>query len=97
MSCRIYNTRLGYAYTVISGHLGPFYASLATKGVVCEPLFRVSKEWTRLECKFDSAVTSRKWDFIYSAPELMVYLNMMGFGGRPLVLGPTVDTDVKYD
>ena len=33
----------------------------------------------------------------YSAPELMVYLNIMGFGGRPLVLGPTVYTYVKYD
>ena len=27
----------------------------------------------------------------------MVYLNTMGFGGRPLVLGPTVDTYGKYD
>ena len=26
-----------------------------------------------------------------------VYLNMMGFGGRPLELGPTVDTYVKYN
>ena len=28
-------------------------------------------------------------------PELMVYPNMMGFGGRPLVLGPTVETYVN--
>ena len=27
----------------------------------------------------------------------MVYLTMMGFGGRPLVLGTTVETYVKYD
>ena len=27
----------------------------------------------------------------------MVYLTMVGFGGQPLVLGPTVDTYVKYD
>ena len=27
----------------------------------------------------------------------MVYLNMEGFGGGPLVLGPNVDAYVKYD
>ena len=27
----------------------------------------------------------------------MVYLNMEGFGGEPLVLGPNVDAYVKYD
>ena len=27
----------------------------------------------------------------------MVYLTMKGFGGRPLVLGPTLDAYVKYD
>ena len=53
MSCRIYNTLLGYTYTVINGHLRPFYASLATKVAVCEPLFRASKELTWLECKVE--------------------------------------------
>ena len=27
----------------------------------------------------------------------MVYLNMIEFGGQPLVLGPTLDTYKKYD
>ena len=35
--------------------------------------------------------------FYYSAPEFMVYRNMMVLGGQPLVLGPTVETYVKYD
>ena len=91
------NKVLCYTYTFICGNCSPFYASLTTKGVVCEPLFRVSKEWTILECKVESAVTSRKGEFIYSAPELMVYLNMMGFGGRLLVIGTTVETHIKYD
>ena len=34
---------------------------------------------------------------MYSAPELMVNLNKLVFGGRPLVLGPTVDTYVEYN
>ena len=33
----------------------------------------------------------------YSALELMGYLNRMGLRNRPLVLGPTLDTYVKYD
>ena len=42
-------------------------------------------------------INSHIYPSTYSAPELMVYLNMMGFGGQPLVLGPTVDAYVKYD
>ena len=34
---------------------------------------------------------------MYRQPELMVYLNMMGFRGQPLLLGPTVETYIKYD
>ena len=37
------------------------------------------------------------WSQMYNWPELMFYLTMVGFGGRPLVLGPTIDTYVKYD
>ena len=32
----------------------------------------------------------------YRQPELMGFRNMMGLGGQPLVLGPTVDTYAKY-
>ena len=37
-----------------------------------------------------------EFNSMYICPELMVYRNMMGLGGRPLVLGPTVYTYVKY-
>ena len=38
---------------VINSDLRPFYVCLATKGAVFEPLLRVSKELTRLECKVE--------------------------------------------
>ena len=33
----------------------------------------------------------------YCWPELMVFHNMMGLGGRSLVLDTTIDTYLKYD
>ena len=38
---------------VINSDLRHFYVSLAPKGAVFEPLFRVSKESTKLECKVE--------------------------------------------
>ena len=43
------------------------------------------------------AYTHLLYSKTYKAPELMVYLNMMGFRGQPLVLDTTVETYVKYD
>ena len=65
--------------------------------------FDHNNEW-RLEiidrissCELIFVSTMKRNVPIYRQPELMVYLNMMGFGGLPLVLGLAVDTYVKYD
>ena len=34
---------------------------------------------------------------MYILPELMLYLTMVGLGGWHLVLGPTLETYIKYD
>ena len=42
-------------------------------------------------------ISSWIYCIVYSWPELMIFRDMMGLGGQPLVLGPTVDTYVEYD
>ena len=70
---------------------------MSVKGGVCRGGGVNFTELRPSNCEQQTVTNTRGSKEQYNWPELMFYLTMKGFGGRPLVLGPTVYTYVKYD